>query len=177
MRRILIIIVLFTVFFNTFGQRNGIEYIDYNLVIADLIKHKTESIFYPDLNYEAMIIIDKSCTPILLSVNPEFISDKGIDTSSFDQEKSIKNAHRIKTDIDDIKDYFENEELFQLANNTYRKSQNRRLPVKIYIKQPDLACYEIKGESWSEANFVKLINNELLITNIYRIIGNPVINE
>jgi len=177
MRRILIISVLFTILLNTYGQRHGIEYLRYEWVISDLTKNKTESIFYQDLNYEAMILLDKSCIQTLLSVNPEFISETGIDTSLYNQQELVVNAQRIKADIDDIIEFFENEELFQFENNTRRNNQNEKLPLKIYIKQPDLAYYEMSGESWSETNFVKLENNEILIANISRIFAFPVINE
>jgi hypothetical protein len=138
----------------------------------DLRSKGQESKYYRDLDYEAMLYLDKNCMRDLMLVNKDFLSENSIDTinmfSGVNQHTKYFNSSLIN-----IKDLFtKSSDLESIFKDLLSIDYNfeHKLHPTIYIKDSGKAIYSIYGKNWSKTYRATLTKGQLKIELLYEII-------
>jgi hypothetical protein len=161
MRKQFLTSVIFWVSGIAFCQNTNLFIIDYDNVLNDLKNKGKNSIYYRELDYNAMLLLDYNCVRDLLRVNPNFMEENSLKIEDY--------KHQIKSDY--IKQYqllftINIKELFSdqkniyliLQNTTENKRTNYELDSKVYIKEPNTAVFTITGGFWTKTIRLTLKN-------------------
>lgn len=99
------------------SEGDFIKFIDYNSVIKDLEIKGIQSAYYPNLNVEALLSLDKSFLTTLLRIDPNILQSMAIDTSR------ISNTSRKNFKIIDVSE-----------NTIYNILNSKNLRDSFFIK-------------------------------------------
>jgi hypothetical protein len=132
-----------------------------------------ESKYYPDLDYEAMLYLDKNCMRDLMLVNKDFLRENSIDTINMISSGVNQHTKYFNSSLIEIKDLFTKssdlESIFRdLLGIDYNLEHN--LDPTIYIKDSGKAIYSIYGNNWSKTYRATLTKGQLKIELLYEII-------
>jgi hypothetical protein len=129
-----------------YSQTDSLVFIDYDTVIHDLKKNGKESVFYQNLDYQALLDLDENCYKLLDSINPGFANNLGwldpIPDSLYSKHYFVKAT--------DLKKFFLNKDEFNSIIDKiwshYGINCSKKLYKTIYIKSNEKAYFALKGD-------------------------------
>jgi hypothetical protein len=139
----------------------------------DLRSKGQESKHYRDLDYEAMLYLDKKCMRDLMLVNKDFLIENSIDTLNMFSSGVNQHTKYFNSSLFEIKDLFtKSSDLELIFKDLLGIDYNlvHKLDPAIYIKDSDKAIYSIYGKNWSKTYRATLTKGQLKIELLYEII-------
>lgn len=175
--KILLVFCFLVIDNSVFSQpyRNDyIELYDYTTIINDLIKNGNKSEYYENLDYEAMLFLDKTSFKVLIIVNPHFLVERNIDTANIFHEVPEKFSYELPVDFTNINQLFFTSDiwknvLLQLKRENLKNQSDMMIDKKIYIKDNQKAIFTVRVNSWSITYRVILRNKKLRFEELYEI--------
>jgi len=175
--KILLVICFLVIDYGLFSQpyrTEFIEFYDYTTILNDLVKTGKKSKFYEQLNYEAMLFLDKSSLKVLKRVNPHFLDQNNIDTTNYFSVVPKNHVNVLHVSFTNIKQLFSTNDnwksiILQLKRVNLDSKMDMMIDKEIYTKDNQKAIITIRQTSWSITYRVILRNKKLRFEELYEI--------
>ena len=146
MQRLLVVFLLLYLNNTVYSQTDSLVFIDFDTVVDDLKKNGKESIYYPKLDYQALLNLDENSYKLLDSINPDFV--KNIGTIDPTPDSSFSKHYFIKAT--NLKEFFLDKVQFDLiVNKIWDKifvNCRKNLYRIIYVKSNEKAYFRLTGD-------------------------------
>jgi hypothetical protein len=150
-----------------------LRFFDCNAILKDLKTYGVKSKYYENLDYESLLFVDKSSFNILMTINPNFLVEKGIDTNNLFFKVPEKHIKWYPVEFSGIKDFFNSYEnwieiMMNFSINVKDAIKTIALQSEIYIKNNRIAVFTLDN-GWTETYRATLFNNRLRIELLYTV--------
>jgi hypothetical protein len=146
-------------------KQDRFKFIDYYVVLQDLNTNGQNSVYYKDLDYEAMLWLDTNCIPIIRKANPDFITQRNINIEEYRVSSKSKTndwTWELEINLKGIKSLFNNELIFDKIYSSINRGHIDYTTIDntIYIKN-DIAIFTSIRADNSETYRVTLNGSKL----------------